>query len=149
MPGTLSHDIGIRLRLWLYLRFSQILPLKQSTRHHLPLNLVVLRVTKAIKPTPQSSKRSGSSASASPQSPQRRYSPSLRDSRNEDAMMASEPTLSSLTWLTSSTVMRDILFAVSLSGAVRWKRSRVGTTSASCMRLLTRQKLCSCLMCTT
>ncbi|KAH9008679.1 hypothetical protein EDB84DRAFT_1571857 [Lactarius hengduanensis] len=119
-PQLLIHDdiLGIRLRLWLNLwplaflsnttPGSTLRPLlttlsftlihhgkKQSTRHYLPLNLVIL--IKKTEPTPQNPKRSGTSASASSQSQQRRYSPSPRGPRHEDAMMASKPTLSSLT----------------------------------------------------
>ncbi|KAH9019889.1 hypothetical protein EDB85DRAFT_2153396 [Lactarius pseudohatsudake] len=129
-------DIGIPLRLWPDLRSlaflsnttagSTLQPLlttlsftlihhekKQSNRHHLPLNLVVL--TKAIKPTPQVREqctylitkyaaqilrtpsvypRQSDSPTLPP--PIRSAQPSPRDPRHKIAMMAPEPTLSSL-----------------------------------------------------
>ncbi|KAH9015775.1 hypothetical protein EDB84DRAFT_767403 [Lactarius hengduanensis] len=151
-PQLLIHDdiLGIRLRFWLNLwplaflsnttPVNSTLPPSQSCNPH--------KKDRAY-PSGRNPKRSGTSAPASSQSRQRRYSPSSRGPRHEDAMMASKLTLSSLAWLTSTTAMHDIPFAVSLSGAARWKSSHVGTTSASCARLPTRPTLCSCLMCTT
>ncbi|KAH9027817.1 hypothetical protein EDB85DRAFT_2148311 [Lactarius pseudohatsudake] len=66
----------------------------------------------------QNSKRFRRGAPASSQNPQREYSSQPRDPRHEDAMTTSEPTLSSLAWLTVFTTVHDIPPAVSEQASV-------------------------------